>query len=418
VSPQLLAALLLSAAPAAPAAAPAPAPVHELLLGAPELVVLPVPGARSASLRVVVRAGSAMDPPGQAGLAHLLEHAILDGDDRGHGLIDAARAAGATLDGATERDTTTYLLDAPAEAFGPLAERLLRAVTNPRLDAADLGRQQEVVTSEEAYAPVSQAAARYLETALFGLPEAPAIGTAASRAAAGRDRLLDWYGHHYLTSSITVVLAGAVDEPQARALLRRAFLLPPALPGEEVAARPGAPLLPVTQRIAAPFLAVLHGYQLGAAERPACEPLAALVELRLLASLSIQEPLLSPVEVRCLTLRGADFLVAFGYTATLDAPDLPERVAQVFQDVAAREATPAERGVLRDRLASVRRLVRGDPAALADEAARLAARTRAPGDRPLPPAQVPFVPSQVRAAARAAFQPDRQLSFVLSPFGP
>jgi predicted Zn-dependent peptidase len=244
------------------------------------------------------------------------------------------------------------------------------------------------------------------------------LGTAGSRASARLEDLLDWFGRHYLTSSTTVILAGAVSEPQARALLRRAFLLPPALPDEQVAPRPGAPLLPVTQRIAAPFLAVIQGYQLGPGERLACQPLAALVELRLLTALSIQEPLLAPVEVRCLALRGADFLVAFGYTATLDAPDLPERVAQVFQEAAAREASPAERRVLQERLAVVRRLRWRDPAALADEAAALASRGPEVVPRPVPPERVPFVPAEVRAAARRAFQPERQLSFTLSPFGP
>jgi len=257
-----------------------------------------------------------------------------------------------------------------------------------------------------------------VEDAVFGLPEAPALGTPGTRAAARRDDLLDWFGEHYLTSDTTVILAGAVTEPEARALLRRAFLLPPALPEEQVVPRPGAPLLPVTQRLAAPVLAVIHGYRLGPAERDACQPLAALVELRLLTALSIQEPLLSPVEVRCLLMRGADFLVAFGYAATLDAPDLPERVAQVFQEAATRVATPAERKVVQARLASLRRLAWHDPAALADEAALLASRGPEVVARPVPPDHVPFDPVELRATARRAFVPERRLSFTLSPFGP
>lgn len=415
MSPAVVTGLLLAALWAAPTPAPS-APLAEQRPGGPALVVLPVAGARTASLRVVVRAGSAHDPPGKAGLAHLVEHALLDGEDRAHALLDAARVAGGTLGGATGRDATTFVLDAPVPAFEPLAEQLLRAVTSPRFAAGDLGRQQDVVASEDRYAPPSSAALRYLEAAIFGLPEAPPLGTVGTRAAARRDDLLDWFRSHYLTSSTTVVLAGAVTVPQARALLARAFLLPPALPEEQVTPRPGAPLLPVTQRLQAPFLAVLHGYQLGPAERRTCEPLAALVELRLLSELSIQEPLLAPLEVRCLALRGADFLVALGFTATLDAPDLPERVAQVLEGTATRQASPAEHRVVQARLASQRRLVWGDPTALADEAAALAAR--GPAWQAVPPAQIPFDPAEVRAAARRAFVPARRLAFTLSPFGP
>jgi hypothetical protein len=405
-----------TAATTAPAAAAPQVPLREQLPGGPELVVLPVRGATTVSLRLVFRVGSAMDPPGKEGLAHLVEHLLVEGAPGRPRLLDAARGVGARMNAFTSRDATAFVLDGPSAGFWPLAERLVRAVTSPSLQEAELGRQLGIVRSEHDYVLGGSDAQSLLEEALFRAPEIGPIGRASSRARIRRDDVLDWYQRSYLASVATLVVAGDVTPERARALARTAFLLPPPLPGETVAPRPAAASLPLAEKIPAPLIAFVHGYRFALEDRAACEGLAELVQLRMLVALTVRQPDLALGEARCVELRGNLFLLAFGYSWSLEAADVPDKMARIFAEAKTYPAGPRERAVIEQRLARAVDLVRADPAALADGAAGLAARPRAEGATPLPFTAPPLTaPAALQAAARRAFLPEREIRVVVSP---
>jgi len=380
-----------------------------------ELVVLPVRFADAASMRVVVRAGSDLDPPGRAGLAHLLEH-LIAGPRAEDALLDLARAAGAELNAYTTRDTTCYELDAPADAFRPLAARLLREVTGPPLRGADLAREQGVISGEEAYHGGGEVLP-LVEEVLFRTGDPAPIGAPRTRDEITRADLAAFFRANYATTNMTVVVAGAITLEDARALVDSAVLLPPALPGEAAAPRAGLPLLPANEPVRAPLNATVLGYALEPGEPGTCEALAALLELRLLVTLQLEDPVLGGVGADCRVMRGVPFVLATAFSRSLDAGDLPPQIDEVFRKAKTRPMTLAEREILERRRGRTLDWVRDDPALLADAVAGLAAGPR-PGDatpveeleRPLPPG------GKLRETAVRSFSAGRRVQIEFSPF--
>ncbi len=404
---------------AGPAPAPLPLPTTTRLADGFEIVVVPMPDAPRGSLRLVVRAGGAADPPNRAGLAHLVEHLVLKGspDDEGRALADAARSAGATLNAHTTPDATTVELDAPAAAFPALAERLVRMVTSPAWERAGVGAELGVVETEARY-HASEGLLSLIDLAVFPSPAQPGplAGTTASRGSLDTEDAIRFFAARWAPSSMTLVLAGPVRLEEARALVERSFRIPPALPSEAPAAANDAPLLGQQQKIAGGFNATLVGYGLDAADVGACEAIAALVELRLTLALQVDGPMLPGVGVGCPILRGTPFLVAAAYGTTLDVGDLPRALDDALQGVATAAPTPAERAVVDGRLAARERRMRLEPELVAERIAELVAFR---GDaRPLaarmPPGRLPD-PAALRAFAARSLARERRIVVNVSP---
>jgi hypothetical protein len=413
-----LAAALLAAGPAPRRAAlPAPSVHRETLPDGLELLVLPVPGADVASLRVVVRAGSAQDPHRKGGLAHLLEHLLHRGANGPVPLVEELRAAGADVNAFTSRDATWFALDAPGAAFPAAAERLLRAVTDPRFEEWPIGVERAVV-AREGDLDDGPGAFGMVEEALFldHRAEGSILGDDEARERLRLEDLVAYYGRHYVTRGMTVVLAGAVDVAAAREVLARAFLLPPARTGEGLAAAPQRPKLPLDARLRAPFLGAVVGAVLDPEDHRACPAVAELVALRARIRLELRAPLVQALEVGCHTVRGNELLVVLAYSPTLEASDLHADLARVLEGVSRAPITPAERRLLARRRARVRELLAGDPRALADRAVVEAARTPAGVATALPFLDSDPPDADVVAAARRAADAGRRLVLFLSPF--
>lgn len=412
----------VAASPAAPPDRSRAAPLRETLPGGLELIVLPVPGARTASMRVVVRAGSAMDPHGKDGLAHILEHLLARGGEGARHLVEDARAQGGTVNAFTARDFMGFELDAPAAAFEPLAERYLRAITSPELEETAVQVELGVVGIEDDYQFGGSPVWSLLEEVLFREraieAQSTVIGEATTRERISRADLVAWFQRHFATSAMTVILAGPIGAEQARALLDRAFLLPPALPTERVTPRTSSPGLPVTEKIRAPFLAAIFGYRIDEADRPACRALARVLDLRLTLALTVREPLLRGVEVACHEVHGNTFLLASGYARTLEASDLPSLLERTFKKATEEPPQGRERRVLEQRLARLADRARSDPAELADAAVPLAVLPREEGGvSELPFSTPPVLPLKaMQAAARRSFVPERRVLVFISPF--
>jgi predicted Zn-dependent peptidase len=429
--PAALLALALAAAPAAAArprpARPAPATskavpaeplrVHrEVLEDGTELVVVPMRNVRRASLRYVVRAGAGFDPPGKDGLAHLLEHVIASGREGPDALIDDVRVAGGAMNAYTSHDATVYVLDAPSAAFPALAERLVAAVTNPRLDRTLVAREQAVVASEDVSSH-GGGALGIAEDVIFRTPGST-IGNDLTRDNVTREELAAFFQARYVTPATTIVLAGDLDPEAARGIVERGFHLPPALPTERFAARVGAPMLPAEDVVRAPLNAVIVGYRVDDADRAACGPLAELLGLRIAFAFQVRRPVLAGSRVACHTLRGNLFLLAFAYSRSLETGDLPTLLDQALRQGARQPMTAAERRILDQRRARGADWLRDAPDRLSDALAALAALPREGGPTPLDLLDPPLPsPATLQDLARRAFQPARKVSISASPMG-
>ena len=399
---------------------PARAQVHvEQLADGMDLIVAPAQGAALSSFRYVVRSGSGDDPVGKAGLAHLLEHLVMQ--DRPGPVADlwaAARRSGALLNAYTSSDATTFSLDAPPGSLLPLVEQLIGVVTNPALDAARISTELGVVNAEREFYSTEGSILALVDEALFPSTPGGILGTAASRAQIELPDLVAYFNKFYATTNTALVFAGDVTPDAARQAVDRAVRLPPALPSERRTPGHSTPAVPVDQRVRAPLTVAAFGYVLDAEDAAVCEPLADALGLRLALDLQVRAPLVSAVRTRCLRMRGHDLLLAFAYTRSSDASDLPDVLKGKFAALVAKPLAPGELDVVDHRLRAGYSVLLRSPEALADRLAERAARPRAAGEALAlgPVAAAGFTPRQLRDAATRSFTGQRRILLYFSPF--
>jgi predicted Zn-dependent peptidase len=221
---------LAAVAIAAAAEVPFRLPVEELVLDNGMRVLLaPRPGTALVAAGWAARRGAGDEPPGSAGLAHLVEHLLHNGSRR-TSASDFARhytEAGAVgIDARTERDLTAYFLRLPPEhlelwfwlesdrllepAFGEL-ERELRVIAEERrqrLESTPSGlldeELQRLFWGEQPYGASAGGAPEALARLRRGDAEA-------------------FFARHYGAADLTAVLVGDFSPERARELVRRYF---------------------------------------------------------------------------------------------------------------------------------------------------------------------------------------------------
>ncbi|MFN3798325.1 MAG: M16 family metallopeptidase, partial [Sphingobium yanoikuyae] len=234
-----------SAARAAPAAAAAaPAPLSSLV----SAVDIPYQEFRLANgLRVIVHTdrkapivavsvwyhvGSRFEPAGKTGFAHLFEHLMFYGSENADGpFFGRLEDIGATdWNGTTWFDRTNYFETVPTGALdralfleSDRMGHLLGAVTQTKLDAQRGVVQNEKRMGEnEPYGLVE-----YAQLAGM-LPEGhpyrhSTIGSMADLNAASLADVQSWFKTHYGPNNATLVLAGDIDVPTAKAKVEKWF---------------------------------------------------------------------------------------------------------------------------------------------------------------------------------------------------
>ncbi|WP_203291480.1 M16 family metallopeptidase [Maricaulis parjimensis] len=176
--------------------------------------------------------GSANEPAGRTGFAHLFEHLMFNGsenyNDDYFGPFEQVGATG--MNGTTWFDRTNYFQTVPTPALemalwmeSDRMTHLLGAVDQERLD-----EQRGVVQNEkrqgdnQPYGMVeySQLAALFPE----GHPYAHStIGSMEDLSAASLEDVQEWFRQYYGASNAVLVLAGDIDAEEARPLVERYF---------------------------------------------------------------------------------------------------------------------------------------------------------------------------------------------------
>ncbi|WP_300527937.1 pitrilysin family protein [Maricaulis sp.] len=176
--------------------------------------------------------GSADEPQGKTGFAHLFEHLMFNGsenyNDDYFGPFEQVGATG--MNGTTWFDRTNYFQTVPTPALemalwmeSDRMTNLLGAVDQDRLD-----EQRGVVQNEkrqgdnQPYGMVEYSQLR----ALFpeGHPYAHStIGSMEDLEAASLDDVYSWFRQYYGATNAVLVLAGDIDAEEARPLVQRYF---------------------------------------------------------------------------------------------------------------------------------------------------------------------------------------------------
>lgn len=238
------AAALALALGASAAAAEVPAGYVEERLANGMLVSVLADGAHPVvAIRLWIRAGSAADPPGASGLAHLVEHLTFGGTaTHPRGAYEAlVHRAGGFDNAFTGPDQTVYAADLPPGAHLELLALEADRMRNLAVTAENLANEQRIVLEELRLRaegdPLARAFAAAQRALLGGHPYGrDTVGARAEVEAASLETVAAFRSAHYRPEQAHLVVVGPVDAGEVLAVARAEF--GPWPPG-------GAPLPPV-----------------------------------------------------------------------------------------------------------------------------------------------------------------------------
>ncbi len=177
--------------------------------------------------------GSANEPPGRTGFAHLFEHMLFQGSENvgTNEHFELIQRAGGTLNGSTWLERTNYFETVPSNhlalALWLESDRmgyLLPAMTQQKLDT-----QRDVVKNERRWSVDNQPYGTWWERlpALCFPPEHPfhhsLIGSEEDLTAASLDDVANFFRTWYTPDNAVLTIAGDFDPTEARSLVQRYF---------------------------------------------------------------------------------------------------------------------------------------------------------------------------------------------------
>jgi zinc protease len=189
-----------------------------------------------ASLRLRIGAGSLNEAEDQRGLAHFLEHMVLNGTTHvpeGEFVRRLERAGlkfGPDTNASTQFDQTVYMLDLPetdAETVDTALFLLREVADEATLDLAAIDRERGIILSEERTraTPQYRITVDELDYLLKGdlLPARLPIGSTEVIRTAPRERFLDFYERWYRPERATLIAVGDFDVATMEAKIRGLF---------------------------------------------------------------------------------------------------------------------------------------------------------------------------------------------------
>lgn len=121
------------------------------LADGPRVITAPLPAARSVSIAAYVPAGSRLEAPEQAGMAHFLEHLTFKGTaayPTTRALSEAIEGVGGSFNAATDREATVYWVRVPRRETERAMTVLGELICRPALDPREIDREREVIVEE------------------------------------------------------------------------------------------------------------------------------------------------------------------------------------------------------------------------------------------------------------------------------
>ncbi len=177
--------------------------------------------------------GSANEPPGRTGFAHLFEHMLFQGSENvgANEHFELVQRAGGTLNGSTWLDRTNYFETVPSHqleiALWLEADRMGRLL--PAMTQAKLDNQRDVVKNERRWSVDNQPYGTWWERlpALCFPPEHPfhhsLIGSMDDLDAASLEDVASFFATYYTPDNATLTVTGDFDPTEARRLVQQYF---------------------------------------------------------------------------------------------------------------------------------------------------------------------------------------------------
>ena len=191
----------------------------------PRVISARLPGARSVSIAAYVLAGSRLETPAEAGVAHFMEHITFKGTARfpsTRAISEAIEGVGGSFNAATDRESTVYWVRVPRREATRAMDVLGELIVRPRLADDEIEGERAVIVEEiRSYLDDPAEYAQILfQQAMFG--DGPLgreiCGDEEGIRALPAATIRDFWRTIYRPANTVVALAGDVGHDEAVAL--------------------------------------------------------------------------------------------------------------------------------------------------------------------------------------------------------
>jgi predicted Zn-dependent peptidase len=200
------------------------------LAGGPRVISARLPGARSVSIAAYVLAGSRLETPEEAGVAHFMEHITFKGTERfpsTRAISEAIEGVGGSFNAATDRESTVYWVRVPRREATRAMDVLGELIVRPNLDEKEIDGERTVIVEEiRSYLDdPAEYAQTLFQQAMFGTgPLGREIcGDEEGIRALPSDTIRGFWRTMYRPANTVVAVAGDVDHREAVDLAVAAF---------------------------------------------------------------------------------------------------------------------------------------------------------------------------------------------------
>ncbi|MFC6489884.1 M16 family metallopeptidase [Nitratireductor sp. GCM10026969] len=176
------------------------------------------------------KVGSADEPAGQSGIAHLFEHLMFKetATNAAGELSKAVKRVGGELNAFTTQDFTAYYEFIPSDALGQMMAFEADRMRNLVLDQKNLDSEREVVLEERALNIDNRPGGIVEEGLMAALFQnhpygKDIIGWRHEIEAITRDQLVEFYNRHYTPNNAVLVVVGDVDVATVRTLVEETY---------------------------------------------------------------------------------------------------------------------------------------------------------------------------------------------------
>lgn len=194
------------------------------------LVVIEVPGSKSAVVSFWTKAGTRLNPKGKEGLAHFLEHVLLKKTRRyptDQKLAEILERVGAWKNGLTHRDYINFSISAPAKALDIGVGVLSEMIFGPLIDKKGVNKEREVIRKEQIRkdsSPEDLVWDVWHKVFFKGSSlEYSSLGTATSIYKVKEGDLRNFWERYFKTKNSLLVVSGGVDIKEVKTIAEKYF---------------------------------------------------------------------------------------------------------------------------------------------------------------------------------------------------
>jgi predicted Zn-dependent peptidase len=196
----------------------------------PRVISARLPGARSVSIAAYVLAGSRLETPAEAGVAHFMEHITFKGTARfpsTRAISEAIEGVGGSFNAATDRESTVYWVRVPRREATRAMDVLGELIVRPTLDDTEIDGERAVIIEEiRSYLDDPAEHAQILfQQAMFGdgALGREICGDEEGIRALPADTIRSFWRTTYRPANTVISVAGDVAHDEAVALAGTAF---------------------------------------------------------------------------------------------------------------------------------------------------------------------------------------------------